>query len=632
MIVGVAVDSPLPHLDRPFDYELPEALSWVTVGTRVRVPFAGRLVSGVVISVEDRESVHPVKPVRSAGALPTFTQDALGLAHAIARRYAGSLWDVLRLMAPPRVASVEKYAWDAWAPATLAGVDDGALVERALATGLPTTRGDRALWPATPFGSQVAPTQALLGSAIATAAAGGTSIIVAADARAVAALMRTAADAGLKRWSPRSGGHIAVLDSDDGASVRYGSYLAAMRGLVPLVIGTRQSAWQPVPRLASIVVWDESSPTFADPRAPYPHSRTVAAMRAQDAGAALVVAGYSISAESIALVEHGFARRVESRPDRSTLPLIEIFDSERREREGGAGKHWMPTQVWAKLSAAAHSSVAAVVVPQAGYAAGLACAGCGTWAECAECGGDLGRAAASAVATCRDCGIEAHAWHCPECREHRLRPVGLGVERLTEQLSRMAQGALVSQSSAASGVLPDLAVESGIVVATPGALPAVRGGYGHVAIVGARVSVNDGLGAEALSLRRWFNAAALVAPRAEGGGVSVVGDLPPDVRQALVSWDGFDVGERDLAQRVVLGLPPHRRALRLDGATEAIDEVTEALNGVAATVSRDTDGAWVVASRKAMPTVTGVVRTVVVARSGRSASPLYAKVDATPGG
>jgi len=206
------------------------------------------------------------------------------------------------------------------------------------------------------------------------------------------------------------------------------------------------------------------------------------------------------------------------------------------------------------------------------------------------------------------------------------------VERLTEQLARMAAGALVSQSSAASGVLPDLSVESGIVVATPGALPAVRGGYGHVAIVGARVSVNDGLGAEALSLRRWLNAAALAAARADGGGVSIVGDLPPDVRQALVSWDGLDVGQRDLAQRVTIGLPPHRRALRLEGSSEAIAEATLAIRGVDATVSNDRDGAWVVASRGAMAAVTSAVRAVVVARSARSASPLYVKVDATPGG
>ena len=630
MIVGVAVDSPLPHLDRPFDYEVPEALNGVGVGTRVRVPFAGRLVSGVVLSMTESRPEHPVKSVRSAGAIPSFTPAALDVARAIAVRYGGSLWDVLRLMGPPRVAAVERYDWEAW---TRSAVDNGALGalrDAAARCDLPIARRHRAVWAATPSRPEVAPTQAILGAALASAAQAGTSIIVAPDSRVVAALLRAAEESGVKRWTPRGGGHIAVIDSEDGPSVRYGSYMAAMRGLVPLVIGTRHAAWQPVPDLTSITVWDEASSTLAEPRAPYPHARTVCAMRAQDSGAALLVAGHALSAEAAALVHHGFARRIEARPERTALPTLEVIGAERREREGGAGRHWMPAHVWAPLLAAAQKGVAAVMVPQGGYAAGLACLRCGTWADCAECGGDLSRETANGVASCNDCGVEAVAWHCPECREHRMRPVGLGADRLAEQLARMAAGVQVTQSSATVGVVADLAVDSGIVIATPGALPAVEGGYGYLAIVGARVSVNEGLGAEAQALRRWLNAAALVSARAVGGAVVVVGELPVDVRQALVSWDGWGVAFRDLEQRESLGLPPHRRALRLDGAIDAVDEAARAIEGAQPSISRDSQGAWVVSSRGAMQGIVGAVRAVVVARSLRSASPLYVKVDATP--
>lgn len=635
MIVEVAVDSPLPHLDRPFDYEVPEAVPGVAVGTRVRIPFAGRLISGVVLAVKDRSEGTSLKPIRSAGAAPSFTPEALDLARNIAKRYSGSLWDVLRLMGPPRVAAVERYDWDGWTRPSM-GADAGVSVDtvgalRAVAEswGLPLARGERGIWAAVPSAPEVAPCQAILGSALAAASGGGTSIIVASDSRAVAALVRSAEAVGLKRWTARSGGDVAVIDSDDGSAVRYGSYLAAMRGLVPLVIGTRPAAWQPVPDLASITVWDEASNTLADPRAPYPHARTVAAMRAQEAGAALLVAGYALSAEAVALAEHGFARRVESRPERTTLPAIEVLGNQRREREGGAGMHWMPGHVWAPLSAASRAGVAAVVVPQGGYAAGLACARCGTLAECAECGGDLSRSASAAVPECRDCGSPAPDWHCPECREHRTRPVGLGADRLTEQLSRMAPGVKVTQSSATVGVLPDLVVDAGIVVATPGALPAVAGGYRYVAIVGARVSVGDGLGAEARALRRWLNAAALVTPRSQGGAVAVVGDVPAEVRQALVAWDGWSVAAADLVQREALGLPPSRRAIRLDGQSDALDEAAAAVDDTVVSVSRDADGAWILASRGAMQGVVDAVRGVVIARSQRGATPLYVKVDAT---
>lgn len=632
MIVGVAVDSPLPHLDRPFDYEVPESITGVTVGTRVRVPFAGRLVSGVVTSVGEQRGTQALKSVRSAGKIPSFTPEALDLARAIAARYAGSLWDVLRLMGPPRVASVEKYDWDAWSKTDIESGSLDALLAAGAHVGLPVARGDRAVWAATPSRPEVAPAEAILGAAMTAAASGGTSIIVAADSRAVAALVRSAQEFGLVRWSARRGGHIAVIDSEDGASVRYGSYLAAMRGLVPLVIGTRPAAWQPVPQLASLTVWDEASSTLAEPRAPYPHARTVCAMRSQDSGAPLLVAGHAVSAEAVALVNHGFARRIEARGDRSALPSVDVVGEERREREGAAGKHWMPSSIWQPLIAAAREGVAAVMVPQGGYAAGLACFRCGTWAECDECGGDLSRTSALAVAACSDCGAAAPAWHCPECREPRMRPVGLGVDRLAEQIGRMAAGVTVTQSSATVGVVADLAVDNGIVVSTPGALPAVEGGYGYVAIVGARVSINEGLGAEAQALRRWLNAAALAASRAQRGAVSVVGDLPAEVRQALVAWDGWDVALRDFTQRESLGLPPHRRALRLDGPKDAIDEAARAVDGSEGIVSRDALGAWIMSSRGAMQGIVDAVRAVVVARSLRSVAPLYVKVDATPNG
>jgi primosomal protein N' (replication factor Y) len=109
-----------------------------------------------------------------------------------------------------------------------------------------------------------------------------------------------------------------------------------------------------------------------------------------------------------------------------------------------------------------------------------------------------------------------------------------------------------------------------------------------------------------------------------------VGELPVEVRQALVAWDGWDVASMDLAQRESLGLPPHRRALRLDGPSDAIDEAVLAVDSAEPSVSRDAQGAWIVSSRGAMPGIVEAVRAVVVSRSLRSATPLYVKVDATP--
>lgn len=631
MFARVVVDSPLPHLDRLFDYTIPATLSHLEVGTRVRVPFGGRLTSAVVVECVEGHSSYATKPIKSAARVPSLRAADLELAREIAARYGGSLWDVIRLMAVPRVASVEKLAWENWTRRQPQGEAVARLATHAHDVGLPTAPGERGVWAATHVGRKALPADTIVGAALAAIQEGGSALLVVPDARSLHALLGAARAAGLTRWSARHGGEVAVLASDDGPQVRYGSYLAAQRGVAPIVIGTRHAAWTPVPDVRHISVWDESSDLMQEPRAPYPHARTVAALRSQLNGSSLLVAGHAVSADAIALVEHGFATRVSAAAERSALPRIEIVGEDTRQAQGGGGRHWMPPSVWKPLIEAARDDVAAVLVPQAGYAQGLACARCDQWAECPECGGDLSATGPTATPQCRDCGKEAAAWHCPECRGYRLRPVGLGVSRLAAQLRRMAGNIPVVESSGTAGTVADHVPSAGLVVATPGALPAVVDGYRHCAIVGARIGVADGLGSEVQAVRRWLNAAALVRSRAEGGHVHVIGDLPEHVRAALVAWDGWELGAHDFAQRVELGLPPHRRALRLDGTSDAIDQALSACADAPVDVSRDSDGAWLVAARGVMPHVVTRVRSVVIERSQGSLPPLFMRVDALPG-
>ena len=51
-IARVALDVHLPHLDRFFDYAVPEAMAdAAVVGARVRARFAGRTVDGFIVEL-----------------------------------------------------------------------------------------------------------------------------------------------------------------------------------------------------------------------------------------------------------------------------------------------------------------------------------------------------------------------------------------------------------------------------------------------------------------------------------------------------------------------------------------------------------------------------------------------------
>ncbi len=588
-VARVCVESAMPHLDRPFDYAIPDTLAdTVDVGSRVRVRFAGRLVNGVVVSLAgESEYEGRLTPLHSSSAVPSYTAEAIAFAEQVARRYGGSLWDVLRLMAPPRVAGVEKRDWATVehdeqafreAHATLAPAAEAvALPAGAVASGA------RVVWEAVPDPAlrHGLPVEALLAPAAEVAARGLTSIVILPDARALAAAADALTRAGLSRWTARSGGHFSVLHAEDGPAVRFGSYLAAMHGHARIVLGTRPAAMQPVPNLGLVVMWDEGSTVYEDPHAPYPHARTVAAMRADEAGAGVLLAGYAPSVEAMALVAHGWAERAAvPRGDvRAATPLVTIIGDERREAEGASGWHWMPGQVWRRARAALEDGPVGIVVPRAGYVRATACARCGEWASCTACGGPLRKESATSPLHCADCGADHPHWHCAECGSPATKQLRQGVERIAEQVRAMAGDVPVTLSAGAVGTVADGEVTSGIVVATPAALPAVTGGYARIVIVGAEVPAGGALGAELQAMRWWLSIAALARPRGAGGEVIAVGELPPIVREALVGWNAAEAAWDAYGERADLALPPYRRAIRLWGEapvlTLALSETVE---------------------------------------------------------
>lgn len=173
-VVQVRIDSPVPHLDRPFDYRVPESLlEAVEVGSRVRVRFAGRLVNGIVVGIGPTTD-HPGELrtlERVMGPEPVLTPDTLTLVQAVAERWAGTFSDVVRSAVPPRHARAEKVEvspclWRSASSDAVASWSDytagPALLRRleASATSTPV----RAVWSAAPSGEWSRDVAALVGT------------------------------------------------------------------------------------------------------------------------------------------------------------------------------------------------------------------------------------------------------------------------------------------------------------------------------------------------------------------------------------------------------------------------------------------------------------------------------------
>jgi primosomal protein N' (replication factor Y) (superfamily II helicase) len=581
-VARVAVDISLAHLDRPFDYLVPARMDAAAVpGCRVRVRFAGQLVGGYLLE-RTQTSEHQgrlSRLERVTSPEPVLTPEIFDLARAVADRYAGTLADVLRLAIPPRHATAEREApyagpsehgaghsehgagpsgQDAGLPRPGPGswvrYPAGQAFLAALAEGRPV----RAAWSALPGPEW--PAEIAVAAAI-TAAAGRGVVIVVPDNRDLSRV-----DEAL------TGVAHVCLTADLGPAERYRRWLAALRGTVRVVAGTRAAMFAPVGQLGLVVLWDDGDDLHAEPRAPYPNAREVLALRAHQAGASALIGGFARTAELTQLVAAGWAKPLAGRPDalREAAPLVRAAPDEAElARDAAALTARLPSLALRTARSALAAGPVLVQVPRRGYLAAIACGRCRAQARCVKCGGPLQIGGSHEAPGCRWCGALAADWTCPGCGSGRLRALVTGAARTAEELGRAFPG-LPVRTSGGQQVLASVPAEPALVIATPGAEPLAAGGFAAALLLdGWALLARPSLRAAEETLRRWLNAAALVRP---GGPVVVLAESALPAVQALVRWDPVTFSERELAERAELGFPPAVRMAAVTGPSPAVAE------------------------------------------------------------
>ena len=582
-IARVCVDSPLTHLDRLFDYLIPDVLlDHVAVGCRVRVRFAGRLLDGYVLDrVGSSEHLGRLAPlVKLTSSEPVLSPAVARLARAVADRYAGTLSDVLRLAVPPRRARPEQLPPGEPAPRTSRPATlewqrypHGASYLDALAEG----KAARALWTVRPGEDWPA---RLAEAAVIAAAGGAGALVVLPDTRDVERL-----DSALSDLTGTGSRAHTVLTADLKPDERYRRFLAVSRESVRIVIGTRAAAFAPVADLGLVAIWDDGDDLHAEQRAPYPHAREVVLLRAHLENCAALVAGWARTAEGQLLIDSGWAHEIAARRDevRVAAPRIQASgDDVEQSRDPAARSARLPSLALrvARETLAAGAPVL-VQVPRRGYVPSLACDRCRTPARCRACAGPLGQSGAgSTAASCRWCARPATSWECPVCGFRRLRAVVSGAARTSEELGRAFPGVPIRNSggTAAGGVLAAIDQGPALVVATPGAEPVALGGYGAALLLDSWALLGrPDLRAGEETLRRWMGAASLVRPGSQGGQVIVMADSGHPVVQALIRWDPAGLAARELADRRELGFPPALRLATLTATATAAEELLSLL-------------------------------------------------------
>ncbi|MEX0158476.1 MULTISPECIES: primosomal protein N' [unclassified Microbacterium] len=572
-IARVLLDSPLPQLDRLFDYALPAELGDVPIGVRVRVPLrtAGRVIDGYVVEIDTEDDAdRPLSEVESVvSQVPVLPERTYRLARRAADRAAGSASDVLRLVIPKRQVRVEK-AWTSDAPTPVPADDAVTSASSLIATydhlEEVLESAGRAAVEAIPVQHRGEPgwTALLASTATRMLAAGRSSILIVPDHRDLDLLL-----AALGSLVPPEA--VVRYDSRQTNPERYRSFLRSLEDAPCIVVGNRSAVYAPV-RAGLVAVWDDGDPLLGEPLAPYINARDAALLRQEQEDSALLFVGHTRTTDVERLVAHGYLQDV--RAARRVMPRVIL--STPQEMDAPTAQR-MPSSAFLSARNAASEGPVLVQVSRPGFAPSLVCAECRAPARCAHCGGPLGAKHRGAVPVCAWCGRGARAWTCPTCASTKLRLASSGSERTADELGKAFPGVRVIVADSAHPI-EHVADKPALVVATRGAEPLAEGGYRAVVLLdGPRMLQAPDLRIGEACLRWWSNAAALAAP---GAPIHLVG-VDGTIARALATWNQSGYARAELAERAPLHMPPAARVALVEGSAAAVGRALAALQELA---------------------------------------------------
>ncbi len=240
----------------------------------------------------------------------------------------------------------------------------------------------------------------------------------------------------------RFGARVAIQHSGLSTGERHDQWHRIRRGDVDLVIGTRSAVFAPLAHVGLVIVDEEHDTSYKQDETPRYHGRDVAVMRAQLAGALVVLGSATPSMESYRNARLGrytlltIERRVLDRP----LANVRIVNMREEYATGG------PDVV---LSEALRAGIAArlerreqslILLNRRGWAVAVFCRQCNDALECPNCSVSLTvhRARAGWRARCHYCNFsQVVPTTCPTCAAPYMERLGFGTERVEEEVARL---------------------------------------------------------------------------------------------------------------------------------------------------------------------------------------------------
>ena len=246
----------------------------------------------------------------------------------------------------------------------------------------------------------------------------------------------------------RFGDRVAILHSAFTDVERTEQWRRIQSGAAMVVVGTRSGVFAPVRNLGLIVVDEEHDGSYKQEETPRYNGRDVAIVRAQGAGACVVLGSATPSLESRYNAEKGkytlleLPGRIEARP----MPEVQLIDMRQEFLETRKQETFSRKLIDALTGRVENGEQTIVLLNRRGFSSFVACRSCGERVQCINCSLTLTYHKRDRRLLCHYCGYaEKVPSACPKCQSDKIYFLGLGSERVEEELHRAFPAARIAR-------------------------------------------------------------------------------------------------------------------------------------------------------------------------------------------
>lgn len=235
------------------------------------------------------------------------------------------------------------------------------------------------------------------------------------------------------------GDEVAILHSNLSTGERFDEWRRLRSGAARIAIGTRSAVFAPLRNIGLIIVDEEHDASYRQHESPFYHGRDVAIVRANYAGAVVVLGSATPALESFHNAHNGkyvyltLPNRIGNRP----LAQAELIDMRQTFKTAGKDSVFSPQLVEAIEETHARREQSIILLNRRGFSQFVLCRSCGETIRCGNCDITLTFHKREGKLVCHYCNHrERTPRSCPSCQSKFLYFIGEGTEQIEDILQR----------------------------------------------------------------------------------------------------------------------------------------------------------------------------------------------------